>query len=101
MSMDGKTTSLATAALLLSGLLLGGCATSTIPSSLTDAHAEAPVRPTSGYLPLDMPPRDEKPAMTADERLKLQKELTAARDRQAPNGKAKGGTASPQPMKKP
>jgi hypothetical protein len=47
----------------------------------------------------DLPPKREKPAMTADERLKLQKELTAARDRQAP--KAKGGTASPQPMKKP
>ena len=95
MSKDGKTTSLATAALLLSGLSLGGCATSTIPSSLTDAHAEAPVRPTSGYLPLDMPPTDEKPAMTADERLKLQKELIAARDRQTSGPKA----ASSQPTK--
>jgi hypothetical protein len=30
----------------------------------------------------DLSPRTEKPAMTADERLKLQKELIAARDRQ-------------------
>ena len=45
-----------------------------------DARAEGPARPkTSGYLPIeDLPPKREKPAMTADERLKLQKELTAA-----------------------
>jgi hypothetical protein len=45
-----------------------------------------------------MPPRDEKPAMTADERLKLQKELIAARDRQAPKGKAKGDAAHAEPV---
>jgi hypothetical protein len=102
MSKDAKMRALAAAALLLSCLLLGGCATSTTGSSLMDARAEGPARPkTSGYLPIeDLPPKREKPAMTADERLKLQKELTAARDRQAPNGKARGGTASPQPMKK-
>ena len=48
---------------------------------------------------LDHPPKGEKPAMTADERLKLQKELIAARDRQASRAKARGGAASPQPMK--
>ncbi len=32
----------------------------------------------------------EKPAMTADERSKLQKELIAVRDRQASDGKARG-----------
>jgi hypothetical protein len=47
----------------------------------------------------DLPPKREKPAMTADERSKLQKELIAARDRQASGGKAKGGAASPQPIK--
>jgi hypothetical protein len=87
---------LATAA-LLSSLSLGGCATSSAGSSPMDARAEAPAPPkTSGYPAVeDLPPKREKPAMTADERLKLQKELTAARDRQAPNGKAKGGAASP------
>jgi hypothetical protein len=30
----------------------------------------------------DLPPKREKPPMTADERSKLQKELIAARDRQ-------------------
>ena len=94
---------LAAAALALYSLSLGGCATSTVGSSPMDARAESPVRPkTSGYLPIeDLPPKREKPAMTAHERLKLQKELTAAGDSQAPNGKVRGGTASPQPMKKP
>jgi hypothetical protein len=100
MSKDVKMRALAAAALLLYCLSLGGCATST-GSSLMDARAEAPARPkTSGYPAVeDLPPKREKPAMTADERLKLQKELTAARDRQASRAKAKGGAASPQPKK--
>src|SRR3984893_930276 len=101
MSKDGRTTSLATAALLLSGLSLGGCATSTAGSSLMDARAEAAAPPkTSVYLPVeDLPPKREKPAMTPGERLKLQKELIAARDRQAPAAKARGGAARAQPVK--
>jgi len=93
MSKDAKM-----AAQLLYSLSLGGCATSTTSSSPMDAHAEAPARPkTSGYLPVEnLPPKDEKPAMTADERLKLQKELIAARDRQASRTKA----ASSQPTKR-
>ena len=85
MSKDRRITPLATAALLLSGLALGGGATSTAGSSLMDARAEAPAPPkTSVYLPVeDLPPKREKPPMTLDERLKLQKELIAARDRQA------------------
>ena len=79
-----RTAALAAAALLLSSLSLGGCATSTTGSSLMDARAEAPAPPkTSAYLPVEvMPPAREKPAMTPDERLKLQKELIAARNRQ-------------------
>ena len=41
----------------------------------------------------------EKPAMTADEQLKLKKELTAARDRQAPKSKAKDGATHAEPVK--
>jgi hypothetical protein len=83
--------SLAAATLLLYCLPLAGCATST-GSSMMDARAESPARPkTSGYPAVqDLPPKREKPAMTADERLKLQKELIAARDRRVPIGKAKG-----------
>jgi hypothetical protein len=98
MSKDGRTTSLATAALLLSGLSLGGCATSTAGSSLMDARAEATALPKKNvYLPVQDLPKREKPAMTADERSKLQKELIAARDRQTV--KARGGAARPKPIK--
>ena len=101
MAKDEKVTALASAALLLSSLSLGGCVSSTASSSLMDARAEAPAPPkTSVYLPVeDLPPKREKPAMTPDERLKLQKELIAARDRQASDGKARGGGARAQPKK--
>jgi hypothetical protein len=98
---ERKISALAAAALLLSSLSLGGCGTSTAGSSLMDARAEAAAPPkTSVYLPVeDLPPKREKPAMTPDERLKLQKELIAARDRQAPAAKARGGAARAQPVK--
>lgn len=57
--------------------------------SLMDARAQAPAS-TSTYLPVeDLPPPRDTPAMTADERLKLKKELTAARDHQAAAVKAR------------
>jgi hypothetical protein len=85
-------TALAAGMPLLLSLSLGGCATSTAGSSLMDARAEAPAPPkTSVYLPVeDLPPQREKPIMTPDERLKLQKELIAARDRQVAAAKAQG-----------
>jgi hypothetical protein len=43
----------------------------------------------------DVPARPDKPAMTADEQLKLKKELSATRDRQAPKGKVSGGVGQP------
>jgi hypothetical protein len=95
-SNERKITALAAGTLLLSSLSLGGCAT-----SLMDARAEAPAPPKTDAYPLvgDLPPKREQPAMTPDERLKLQKELSAARDRQAPAGKARGGAAPAQPVK--
>jgi hypothetical protein len=100
-SNERKITAFAAAALLLSSLSLGGCATSTAGSSLMDARAEAgALSKTSDYLPVhDLPPRREKPAMTADERSKLQKELITARDRQTPAVKARAGAARPKPIK--
>ena len=82
---------------LLLSLSLGGCATS---SSLMDARAQAPAPPkASAYLPVeDLPPKREMPAMTPDERLKLQKELIAARDRQEAAAKAQGA-APAEPVK--
>src|ERR1700688_3761329 len=95
-----KISAFAAAALLLSSLALGGCATSTAGSSLMDARAEAPAPPkTSAYLPVeDLPRKREMPAMTSDERMKLQKELIAARDRQIAAAKAQGA-APAEPVK--
>ena len=95
MAQDRRFTALA-AAVLLSILSLGGCVTSTP----MDARAEVPGTPKSTGYPAveDVPPRSEKPAMTADEQLKLKKDLTAARDRQA-KGKAKGGASRDEPAK--
>lgn len=99
--VDRGITALAAGALLWSSLSLGGCATSTAGSSPMDARAEAPAPPkASAYLPVeDLPPAREMPAMTADERSKLQKELIAARDRQAAAAKAQGGAARTDPVK--
>jgi hypothetical protein len=95
--VDKPITALAAGALLLLSLSLGGCATSTP----MDARAEVPEPPKpTAYLPVeDVPPRPEKPAMTADEQSKLKKDLTAARDSQAPKGKAKGDAAHAEPVK--
>jgi len=93
-SSERKISAFGAAALLLSSLSLGGCAT-----SVMDARAEAPAPAKKGaYLPVEeLPPKRDNPVMTPEERLKLQKELIAARDHQAP--KAGGGVESPQPVK--
>jgi hypothetical protein len=94
-----RTTALAAGALLFLSPSLGGCATSTAGSSLMDARAQAPAPPkTSAYLPVeDMPPGREERALTPDERLKLKKELIAARERQAAAAKAQGAPARADP----
>ena len=92
MAQDRKFTTLA-AAVLLSILSLGGC----VASTPMDARAEVPGPPKpTAYPPVvDVPPRPEKPAMTADEQLKLKKELTTAHDRQAAKGKGTLRTRNP------
>ena len=78
MLRNGKTTSFATAALLLSAL------------SISTAWAEATAVPKQSAFPLveDLPPKREKPGMTVDEQSKLKKELIDARDRQTSHVKA-------------
>jgi hypothetical protein len=91
-------TALAAGVLLFSSLSLSGCATSTFGSSLMDARAEAPGVPKASAYP-SLEPRRTAPAMTADEQSKLAKELNAARNRQAPAGKARKSAAPVEPMK--
>jgi hypothetical protein len=90
MPKNGKTRSLAAAALLVSGLWLGMHA---------DARAEATTAPKQRAYPQveDVPAKPDKPAMTADEQAKLKKDLIDARDRQT--SKAKQGATRPKPIK--
>ena len=91
MSKGGRFKALAVSAILLSVVSLRPLG----------ARAEEPARPkTTGYPAVeDVPPRPEKLAMTADEQLKLKKELSAARDRQTAADKAGGGAARVKPVK--
>ena len=87
MSQGGRLMALAASAILLSIVSL-------VPLS---SRAKEPGHPKiTGYPDVeDVPPRPEKPAMTADEQLKLKQELTTARDRQAPMGKSGAGAGQP------
>jgi hypothetical protein len=89
MSKRGRFMALAASAMLLSIVSLAPLG----------SRAEEPAHPkTTGYPAVgDVPPRPDKPAMTADEMSKLKKDLNAARDRQAPKGKSSAGTAPAKP----
>jgi hypothetical protein len=89
MSKGGRFIALAASAILLSVISLGSMG----------VLAEEQGHPkTTGYPAVeDVPPRPEKPAMTADEQLKLKKALSATRDRQTSKGKS--GVGAGQPVK--
>jgi hypothetical protein len=77
---------LAVGALLLSALALGGCSTSIgdMPLAGTPADAPAASREASPYLPVnELPPERDEAVIDPAQRAKIQKELVAARDRQA------------------
>jgi hypothetical protein len=96
MTADRQTRALAAAALLLSALALGGCATSIAELPLVGTPADAPARPkeAGGYLPVhDMPPNRDQAAMAPAEQAKIQAELAAARDRQAAAAAASNAAA--------
>ncbi|MEA2902672.1 MAG: hypothetical protein QOI12_59 [Alphaproteobacteria bacterium] len=91
-----KARALAVAALLLSALALGGCATSIADLPLVGTPADAPARPkqAGGYLPVhDLPPNRDQAAMAPAEQAKIQAELAAARDRQAAAAAASNAAA--------
>ena len=83
MAFERHTTAIAAAALLLSALALGGCA-----STIADMGnpADAPARPKeAGAYPAvhDIPPDRDAAAMPPAEQAQAMRELAAARDRQA------------------
>lgn len=72
------------AALLLTTLVLGGCSTSIADIPLGSTSSDPRAKDAGGYLPVnELPPARDEAAMDAAERAKVQKELVAARDRQA------------------
>jgi hypothetical protein len=87
---------LAAAALLLSALALGGCSSSIADLPLVGTPADAPQRPkeAGGYLPVhDLPPDRGEVALAPAEQAKIERELIAARDRQASTPAAKDPAA--------
>jgi hypothetical protein len=96
-----QVTARAATTLLALSLSLGGYATAAGGASLMDARAEVSAPPKTSAYPLveDLPPARENPVMAPDERSKLQKELTAARDRQTATGKKPKGPAHVEPVK--
>jgi hypothetical protein len=87
MLKGGRFKALPASAILLSVYSLGSLG----------ALAEEPGRPkTTGFPALeDTPPWPTNPAMTADEQLRLKKELSAKRDHVAPKGKPGAGIRQP------
>jgi hypothetical protein len=86
-SKGGRSIALAASAIMLPVVLLGSLG----------ALAEEPGRPkTTTYPTLEVVP-PAKPAMTADELVRLKKELSAKRDQLAPKGKS--GSGAKQPVK--
>lgn len=81
----------ALAGVLLLGLVLGGCASQIADAPLMGLPANTPPRPaTPGeYLPVhDVPAPRQATVLDKDQQEKLEKELLAARDRQASGTKA-------------
>ena len=82
------------AALLLLATVAGGCASTVADMPMVGLPSEAPARPKEpgAYLPVhDLPTARDGTAMAPDEQARIQKELIAARDRQAvvvPTGNA-------------
>jgi hypothetical protein len=84
--MDRMTRRLAVGALLVSALALCGCSVSIADLPLAGTPTDAPARPkeAGNYLPVhDLPPDREEAALPPAEQAKIERELIAARDRQA------------------
>src|SRR6185295_5366676 len=91
---------LASGALLIATLLLGGCSTTIADLPAVGTPADAPQRPreAGAYLPVhDLPPDRVDAIIPPAERAKIEAELIAARERQATATEAKDGKAKPDP----
>jgi hypothetical protein len=89
MFRNGKTMSVAAAAVLLSGLSI----------SIARAEEATVSKKKSAYPQLPDPSKRDGPRMTVDEQQKLKNELTNTRDRQSSQAKAKDGAVRPKSKK--
>ena len=86
MAIDRHIRLIAAAALLLSALALGSCATSIADMPLVGTPADAPARPKEAgvYLPVhDLPPDRDQATLAPAQQAQALRELAAARDQQA------------------
>jgi hypothetical protein len=91
MFRDGSRKAWTVTALVMLALSVGGCATSIADIPLVGLPSDAPARPKeAGAYPAihDLPADRAQSALEPSEQVKIQKELIAARDRQA------GGTGT-------
>jgi hypothetical protein len=91
---------LASGALLIAALALGGCSTTIADLPAVGTPADAPERPkeAGAYLPVhDLPPDRVDAIIPPAERAKIEAELIAARERQAAAMETKDGKAKPEP----
>jgi hypothetical protein len=87
---------LASGALLIAALAVGGCSTTIADLPAVGTPADAPERPkeAGAYLPVhDLPPDRVDAIIAPAERAKIEAELIAARERQTAATETKGGTA--------
>jgi hypothetical protein len=88
MSVKQQNRASAGAALLLVATALGGCSTSIAEMPIGGSEAKAE---PAAYLPVNaLPPARDQAAMDPAERDKVQKDLIAARERQASAAKDQG-----------
>jgi hypothetical protein len=91
---------LTAAALLLAALALGGCSTSISEIPIGSAASDTRPKEAGAYLPVnETPPARDESAMDPAERAKVQKELIAARERQALANAAKDQSKDQQNQK--
>ncbi|MEH2509125.1 hypothetical protein V1291_000479 [Nitrobacteraceae bacterium AZCC 1564] len=79
------------AGLVLLGVALGGCSIPLADLPLVGVPANTPARPATppSYLPVhDLPPPRDDAVLTPEQQAKLEKDLAAARDRQASGSQA-------------
>ena len=97
---------LASGALLIAALALGGCSTTIADLPAVGTPADAPERPreAGSYLPVhDLPPDRVDAVISPAERAKIEAELIAARERQATATatETKDGKVKPEPKPDP